>query len=240
MCNKNKKIIVGIFLASTVIVNTLFNIGYRLEINKITKAKEELQLKYDALGKENKSLKKDIKDRDSEIQEHRSIISNQNKLLLDKDNKINELNKKVKELSNSSISLSTANTRARIGVRFNTEELDLFYRVVEAEAGNEPYNGQLAVANVILNRIKSDKYPNTLKDVVYQKHQFEVVAKDMLYDRPISNSVKKAVQDAIGGKNNIGDCISFWATYLRKSHPQWDYRVKYTIGTHVFSDLEKR
>ena len=108
--------------------------------------------------------------------------------------------------------------------------------MVEAEAGIEPYEGKIAVAQVVLNRVKDDRFPNTITDVIYQPHQYESVDKGMLWDRPTKDSTKKAVDEALNGRNIIGDCISFWADYLDKSHYLWELPIKYTIGGHVFTD----
>lgn len=110
------------------------------------------------------------------------------------------------------------------------------YRTVYAEAGQEPYKGQVAVAQVILNRVKDKRFPNTITGVIYQKHQFEVVANNMLYDRTPTDKTKRAVQDALKGKNIIDDCIGFWAVYLDAGVSLWELDIKYRIGGHVFTN----
>ena len=123
----------------------------------------------------------------------------------------------------------------RIFLLYLYADLDLLYRIVEAESGNEPYLGQVAVANVILNRVRDDRFPNTIRGVIYQKHQFSGTS--MMYDRATSQSVKKAVRDALNGKKAVGDdVIGFFADYLRKDHPMWRYRIVKKIGTHLFTN----
>lgn len=77
------------------------------------------------------------------------------------------------------------------------EEQDLFERTVTAEAGGEPYEGQVAVAAVILNRIASPDFPNTMKDVIYQPYQFEAVSTGYIWKVTPTASVKKACRDAL-------------------------------------------
>ena len=98
------------------------------------------------------------------------------------------------------------------------DELKLLACLVHTEAGNQSYEGRLAVANVVLNRMKSSKYPNTMKEVIYQPGQFSVVKSGSLakqlekYDSYSTNSQKltiKAAQDALDGANNIGDRLYF-------------------------------
>ena len=64
----------------------------------------------------------------------------------------------------------------------DNDEYELFAKCVEAEAGTEGFTGKQYVVDVILNRVDSDKYPNTVKDVIMQKHQFEVVSNGRIYD----------------------------------------------------------
>ena len=115
------------------------------------------------------------------------------------------------------------------------EELDLLYRLVEAESGTEPYNGRVAVAQVVLNRVNDKRFPDTITGVIYQPYQFQVVRKGRLNITP-KESTKKAVQDALTGKNVVGNCIGFWATYVDRDCDLWKLPIKYTIGGHVFTD----
>ena len=223
-----KQRIITLALSTSLFVSVGFNIN---QYNKNTQNLHDIsikQQKINTLESNLKGQKKLIEDKNAEIKEKDALIKS-------KDTKIKKLQEAV---DNTAKSVSRGNITRTLNTKYNFSkyEMDLFYRVVYAESGNESYEGQLAVANVILNRIKDKRYPDTLKGVVYQKHQFESVSSNMLYDRTPSDSVKKAVQDAINGKNNIDDCISFWATYVRKSHPLWDLPIKYRIGVHVFTN----
>jgi len=81
-------------------------------------------------------------------------------------------------------------------------ELDLFARLVTSEAGGEPYHTQLAVATVVMNRVKSAKFPDTITDVIYQKNAFEVVAIGTI-ERPAFDLSVMAVKEALAGKGNL-------------------------------------
>lgn len=121
---------------------------------------------------------------------------------------------------------------------FTEADVDLLNRLVEAEAGSEPYDGKIAVVNVVINRIKSDKYPNTIYDVIYQPNQFEVVNIGTINTKIPSEETKKAVKEALNGAKAVGDNIKlFWADYLSKSNPIWQHcQVRTIIGGHLFSD----
>lgn len=101
---------------------------------------------------------------------------------------------------------------------YSEEDLKLLSCLVHAEAGTQSYEGKLAVANVVLNRVKSSKYPNTIKDVIYQRGQFSVATSGSLkkqlnnYENYRSNSQLlsiKAAKAALEGQNNIGSRLYF-------------------------------
>lgn len=166
----------------------------------------------------------DIKDK--QLEELNATVNDLLKQLEDKDAEIDKL-KEEAEVKNS-----VSNAR---GISLSTDEVDMLARLVEAEAGIEPYEGKVAVANVVLNRIKDSRYPDTLEGVIYQPYQFSGVS--MMYDgRPIGDDCYRAVEDALNGYNPVADCISFWADYLDQSSPLWNLSIKYKIGGHVFSD----
>ena len=80
----------------------------------------------------------------------------------------------------------------------NSSNLNLLARVIYGEARGEPYTGQVAVGAVILNRVKSSKFPNTISGVVYQSGAFDAVADGQVNLNPDSTA-KKAAQDALNG-----------------------------------------
>ncbi len=94
------------------------------------------------------------------------------------------------------------------------EDLELFAGLIECEAGSTDYDGMLAVASVVVNRMKSSAYPDTLRGVIYQSGQFPPAHNGFL-DRVIARGVKdsclQVARDALAGKNNVGDCLSFRA-----------------------------
>src|SRR5690606_33399003 len=95
-------------------------------------------------------------------------------------------------------------------VTYTEAEFNLLAKIVQVESGYEGYEGQLAVANVILNRVKSNKFPATIKEVIYSGKQFPP-AHNGLLDKSVPNqSVLKATKDAMNGKNNVGDAVYFF------------------------------
>ena len=80
----------------------------------------------------------------------------------------------------------------------NSTNLNLLSRLVYAEARGEPYKGQVAVAAVVLNRVASSSFPNTISGVIYQSGSFDAVSDGQINMTPDSNA-KKAAQDALNG-----------------------------------------
>ena len=95
---------------------------------------------------------------------------------------------------------------------YTQEELDLMAAIIECEAGGESYEGKIAVGAVIMNRINSDRFPNTLEEVVYQRGQFSPAASGKLA-RVLAQGAREdcyeAARDVYAGANPIGDKLFF-------------------------------
>lgn len=114
------------------------------------------------------------------------------------------------------------------------DDLDLLARVVSAEARGEPYEGQVAVAAVILNRVRDARFPNTLAGVVYQTHAFESVSNGSIYQPPAAAS-RRAAQDALNGWDPSGGSVFFWNPSKPVSQWIWSRPIIKRIGAHVFA-----
>ena len=106
-------------------------------------------------------------------------------------------------------------------IQISNEEYDILLRIVEAEATGEDEDGKLLVANVILNRVKSEKFPNTVKEVVYQKDgkraQFSPVSSGKI-DRVVpSEETKSAVNRALTGEDISKGALYFASRKLADS-----------------------
>lgn len=116
------------------------------------------------------------------------------------------------------------------------EDLHLLQKIVMAEAEGEPYKGKVAVANVVLNRLRSANYPDTIREVIYQKRQFSPVGNGRLKRvKPNADSIK-AVNAALMGVKEVTDDTYFFlsltlAQDLTVHHSQ---TLAKTIGNHTF------
>ena len=116
-------------------------------------------------------------------------------------------------------------------------DFDLLVRLVAAEAGGEPYDGQVAVAAVVLNRMRSYKFPNTVRGVVYQENQFSSVPK--LPNIEPSESCRRAVVEALNGIDPSNGALYFYNPKTSskeglKFFNSANLKVTARIGDHVF------
>lgn len=97
---------------------------------------------------------------------------------------------------------------ASADVAYNAEDLYWLSHIIYAEAGNQPLEGKIAVGNVVLNRVASSQFPNSVKSVVYQSGQFTPVANGTIYLEPNAESVK-AAKLCLDGANTVGNALFF-------------------------------
>ena len=117
----------------------------------------------------------------------------------------------------------------------NTSDIQLMARAINGEARGEPYEGQVAVGAVILNRVKSSQFPNTIAGVIYQSGAFTAVA-DGQINVPIEegSSVYKAARDAMNGWDPTGGCIYYFNPDTATNKWIWSRPQVKTIGKHIF------
>ena len=116
----------------------------------------------------------------------------------------------------------------------NTSNVQLLARAINGEARGEPYEGQVAVGAVILNRVKSSSFPNTIAGVIYQPGAFTAVS-DGQIDVPIESksTVVKAAQDALNGWDPTG-AIYYFNPNTATNKWIWSRPLTTVIGKHRF------
>lgn len=115
----------------------------------------------------------------------------------------------------------------------SNSNLNLISRFVYAESRGEPYTGQVAVASVILNRVKDSRFPNTVSGVVYQSGAFTCVSDGQINLTP-NSTAKKAAQDAINGWDPSYGAVYYFNPATATSKWIWSRQVTVTIGHHRF------
>lgn len=98
-------------------------------------------------------------------------------------------------------------------VNASASEQELLAALIFCEAGNQPYDGQVAVGAVVMNRVRSGSFPDTITDVIYQSGQFTPAMTgwldSVLASDGYTDSAMQAAADALAGSNPIGDCLYF-------------------------------
>ena len=132
------------------------------------------------------------------------------------------------------------NTLAAMGINSSNNSnssystnLDLLARLVHGEARGEPYTGKVAVAAVVLNRVKSSSFPNTVAGVIYQKGAFDAVSDGQINMSPDSTS-RKAAQDALNGWDPSYGAIYYFNPNTATNKWIWSRPMTVTIGNHRF------
>lgn len=115
----------------------------------------------------------------------------------------------------------------------SSSDLNLLARLVYAEARGEPYTGQVAVASVVLNRVKSSSFPNSVAGVIYQSGAFDVVSDGQINLTP-NETAKKAAQDAINGWDPSYGAIYYFNPNTATSSWIWSRPLTVVIGNHRF------
>ena len=131
----------------------------------------------------------------------------------------------------AALGLSSGSISASSG---SESEIYLLARLVHGEARGEPYIGKVAVAAVVLNRVKSAAFPNTISGVIYQAGAFDCVADGQINLTPDSDSIR-AARDAMNGWDPSGGCIYYYNPSTATSSWIWSREVRLTIGAHAFA-----
>lgn len=111
----------------------------------------------------------------------------------------------------------------------------LLAQIINAEAKGEPYEGKVAVGNVVLNRVEHPQFPDTIKDVIFQKGQFQPVTNGSIYNKPDDEAIQ-AAKDAMSGKQIVGEqAIYFYNPAISTSDWIFTRKTIKDIGNHRFA-----
>jgi N-acetylmuramoyl-L-alanine amidase len=116
---------------------------------------------------------------------------------------------------------------------FSQNDIQLMANAVYGEARGEPYEGQVAVAAVILNRLESATFPNTVSGVIFEPLAFTAVADGQIWLTP-NEGAKKAVLDAINGMDPTGEALYYFNPDTATSSWIWGRPQIKKIGKHIF------
>ena len=112
-------------------------------------------------------------------------------------------------------------------------DIDLLARLISAESRGEPYEGQVAVGAVVLNRVNHASFPNSISGVIYQPGAFSCLD-DGQFDQPVAESAYRAAQDALNGWDPSSGAIYYFNPATATSAWIWSRPAIVTIGKHMF------
>lgn len=131
-------------------------------------------------------------------------------------------------------SVVSAQTNGGFG-GYRSDDAYLLAMLIMGEAHGEPYVGKVAVAAVILNRVRSPEFPNTVAGVIYEPDAFESVSNGLIYNQPPDEEALRAAEQALAGWDPSYGSLFFWNPYKPVSPWIWTRTIVTQIGNHVFA-----
>lgn len=176
-------------------------------------------LQQEAINKQNEVTEL-VKTTSSNVEMFQDEISKKEKELLqyeleleEKESDIATLQAKLAEEQKITQQALAAGFSDLSSITFAAGDLELLAAIIYCEAGNQPYVGQVAVGNVVMNRVKSSVFPNTVLEVIYQRKQFSPVGSGRfaiaLANHKATPACYAAARDAMAGSAPVGNCLFF-------------------------------
>lgn len=134
----------------------------------------------------------------------------------------------------AALGIKTSGSNSGATSSYSDSDLALLARLIYGEARGESYVGQVAVGAVVMNRIKSASFPNTMAGVIYQKYAFTAVDDGQINLTP-NNTAKKAAQDAMNGWDPTYGALYYYNPATATSSWIFSRKTTVTLGNHVFA-----
>ena len=206
---------------------------------ELERAKTESQTQQEKMAKKVAAVKQSISDYESQISEAEKRALEFEEKLRQQEESLESLERKKREEEEAQRKAAAGNvTTNTSGIPLGSppatvtsaSNVQLLAAIIECEAGGESYEGKIAVGNVVMNRVASNRYPNTIADVLYQRSQFTPVTSGrfvLVLSRGANGSCTQAAQDVLNGKRVVGTEIYHFCRVN-------GYTTGITIGNHVF------
>lgn len=131
-----------------------------------------------------------------------------------------------------SVGSGTSGTGENSGSDYDEDQY-LLASIIHGEARGEPYEGQVAVGAVVLNRVDSPDFPDTIAEVIFQPGAFDAVADNQFYLTP-NDTAFQAAEDALNGWDPTNGALYYWNPVTATSRWIWSIPITVSIGRHVF------
>lgn len=130
------------------------------------------------------------------------------------------------------------NTEVKVNINKSTDNvtdtnIDLLARLIRAEAQGESYSGKVAVGEVVINRVNSSEFPDSIRSVIYQPGQFSPVTNGSI-NVPADSDSLKAAHEALKAGSSVGDALYFYNPRTATNHWLDSKPTKAVIGSHNF------
>lgn len=139
-----------------------------------------------------------------------------------------------KTLAALGISLNGSSQTSSSGTSYSNTDVTLLARLIYGEARGENFTGQVAVGAVVMNRVKSSSFPNTISGVIYQPYAFTAVADGQINFSPDATAIRAAKQ-AMNGYDPTYGAIYYYNPAIATSTWIFSRKTTITIGNHVFA-----
>lgn len=139
-----------------------------------------------------------------------------------------------KTLAAMGISASGAVSASAGATTSYSGDVELLARLIHGEARGEPYVGMVAVGAVVMNRVRSSRFPNTIAGVIYQSGAFDAVSDGQINLTPSEQS-RRAARDALNGWDPTNGCLYYYNPSTATSSWIWTREVRLSIGDHHFA-----
>nr|WP_276209710.1 cell wall hydrolase [Bacillus mesophilus] len=138
--------------------------------------------------------------------------------------------------ANNPSTVKVQETNQSTNLSISEEDFDLLARIVRAEAQTEPFEGKVAVASVVLNRVESPLFPDTIREVIYQRGQFQPVSNGQI-NKPADKESIRAVHAALSDMRHIANgSLFFYNPTIATSRWLDSRETTVIIGQHVFKN----
>lgn len=174
--------------------------------------REEAQAKQEEVSGLVRETSANMADYEEQISAKEQELLEYEKKLEESENDIATLQAKLEEENRLTQEAALAGFSDLSSITFAAGDIDLLAAIIECEAGGESYTGKVAVGNVVMNRVKSSVFPNTVLEVIYQDRQFSPVGSGrfaIVLARGANESCYQAARDAMAGAAPVGNCLFF-------------------------------